>query len=110
MPASAKNATTKKPTVDRDKLIADLKILIEDARALTGEAADSSQEFLGEKVSEIQTKIKDSVDMLKEHGETVKEKGKESFESVENLIKENPWKALGIAVAAGILIDRLIRD
>lgn len=114
MPTSAKKTDSKKDSPDRDTLVADLKALIEDASKLTSDAADATGEAFSEKVSEIQEQIKDAVAKLKEHGETVKDtvkdKSKESVDTVENLIRENPWKSVGIAVVAGILIDRLIRD
>lgn len=110
MPTSAKNANAKKVSPDRDKLVADLKALIEDARTLTADVAETSQEAFTEKVTEVQDQIKEAVDKLKEHGQNAKEMGKESIDSVEKLVKDNPWKSLGIAVLAGILIDRLIRE
>ncbi|MBC2595129.1 DUF883 family protein [Ruficoccus amylovorans] len=95
---------------DRDKLVSDLKTLIEDAKLLTTDAAETSQEVFSEKAAQVQAQLKDGLEKLKEHGQVAKEKGQETLDTVEKLIKDNPWKSLGIALLAGIVIDRLARD
>ncbi|MDP0497243.1 MAG: hypothetical protein Q7Q73_13650 [Verrucomicrobiota bacterium JB024] len=95
---------------DRDKLVADLKILMEDAKTLTSDAAETSHEVFSEKAAQVQAQLKEGLEKLKAHGQTACEKGKETAETVEKLIKDNPWKSLGIALLAGVIVDRLMRD
>ncbi|MGE9293683.1 hypothetical protein [Ruficoccus sp. ZRK36] len=95
---------------DRDKLVSDLKTLINDAKTLTSDTAEVSQEAFSEKAAQVQAQLKEGLEKLKAHGQTAKEKGQETVETMEKLIKDNPWKSLGVAVLAGVVIDRLLRD
>ena len=95
---------------DRDKLIADLKVLIDDAKLLGSNAAETSQEYLQERAEQLKGELNDRIDRLKEGYGTVKAKGAESVDELEGLIKKHPWRAVGIAVLAGVVIDRLLRD
>ena len=92
---------------DRDKLVADLKILMEDAKTMTGTAADDSKEFLVEKAEDLRAQLDATLVALKEHGDKFKETAVEKSKDLEKCIQKNPWKAVGIAVLAGIVIDRL---
>lgn len=93
--------------VDRDKLVADLKLLVEDAKSLTESAGDESKEFLADKAEDLRKQLTETMDALKEQGEHVKEIAVEKTDEIESCISQNPWKSIGIAVVAGVVIDRL---
>jgi ElaB/YqjD/DUF883 family membrane-anchored ribosome-binding protein len=100
--------TTEKNQSNKEKLVRDLKIVIEDAEALLRETADAA----GEKVSNARVKTKESIAAAKVHlvniQETTTQKTKEAAQKGENYIKENPWKSAGIAAGVGALVGLLI--
>ncbi|WP_309381879.1 DUF883 family protein [Cerasicoccus frondis] len=108
MPSKA--TTADKLAEDRDKLVADLKLLMEDAKHLTADASDGASEFATEKAELVREQLSEIMAKLKTEGEHVKAKAKDTTKDLEKLIKDNPWQSLGVAVLAGIVIDRFMRD
>jgi ElaB/YqjD/DUF883 family membrane-anchored ribosome-binding protein len=106
-PSSSAGTSTLKS--DREKLLADLKLLMEDAKSFTETAGDESKEFLSDKAEDLREQLDATLESLKQQGEKAKEVVIEKTDEVEEVIRKNPWKAVGIAVAAGVLIDRLTR-
>ena len=107
--SSSTSANTSALAGERDKLVADLKLLISDAQSLTETAGDESKEFVSAKADELREQMAAAMDCLKEHGENLKKTAIEKSDEVEQAISTNPWKSIGIAVVAGIIIDRLVR-
>lgn len=108
--STTKTSTTDKLAQDRDKLLADLKLLVEDAKHLTADASDATSEFATEKAEQVREQLSDVMAKLKAEGENVAGKAKDTTQDLEKLIKKHPWQSLGIAVVAGIVIDRFMRD
>ena len=105
--ATSKTTAPKTTTAaERDKLIKDLNALMADAKALTSSAADDSQEFLSEKAEELKAQLSETLEKLKAKGVDMKESASEKADEVEELIRKNPWKTVGIALLAGVIIDR----
>ncbi|CAA6678419.1 MULTISPECIES: YqjD family protein [unclassified Lentimonas] len=104
------NATETNTCPDREKLVADLEQLLADAKVLTSDVSETSQAYFTEKTAHIRSQLTDAINDVKERGESTKEQAVETIEKVEAMIKDKPWRAVGIAVLAGIVIDRIIRD
>ena len=92
---------------EREKLLADLKLLVADAKSLTEVTGEESKEFLTDKAEDLRQQLNETLEALKAHGEKVKEVAVEKTDEVEDCIRKNPWKSIGIAVVAGVVIDRL---
>ena len=95
---------------DREKLAADLERLIEDAKVLTSDVSETSQAYFNEKAKDVRAQLNELIGEAKQHGECAKAKTCEGVETVEKLIIDRPWRAVGIAVLAGVVVDRLLRD
>ena len=95
---------------DRDQLVADLEKLLADAKSLGADASSSSQTYFTEKAKTVRAQLNDIIDDVKEHSEVTKEQVTETIDKVETMVKEQPWRAVGLAVLAGIVIDRILRD
>jgi ElaB/YqjD/DUF883 family membrane-anchored ribosome-binding protein len=106
----SQTAATDTLKADRDQLVADLEKLLADAKTLSTDAKSTSQAFITEKAKEVRAQLNDIIYDVKEHSEATKEQAVETIDKIEAGIKEKPWKAIGIAVLAGIVIDRLLRD
>lgn len=94
--------------VTKDKLAADLKIVIADAEELLKATASQA----GEKVAAARVKIQDSLDTAKVKlarvGEAGVDKAKEAARATDDFVHEHPWKAVGIGAALGVIVGMLI--
>jgi ElaB/YqjD/DUF883 family membrane-anchored ribosome-binding protein len=94
--------------VTKDKLAADLKVVIADAEELLKATASQA----GEKVAAARVKIQDSLDTAKAKlanlGEAGVGKAKEAAAATDDFVHEHPWKAVGIGAAIGVIVGMLI--
>ena len=102
---SAKSASN---DVTREKLVADLKVVVADAEELLRATASQA----GEKVSAARERIQASLATAKvklgEAERALLEKTKEAAKAADEYVHENPWQAVGIAAAAGLVLGILI--
>lgn len=94
--------------VTKDKLAADLRVVIADAEELLKATASQA----GEKVAAARVKIQDSLDTAKAKlaslGEAGVGKAKEAAAATDDFVHEHPWKAVGIGAAIGVIVGMLI--
>jgi ElaB/YqjD/DUF883 family membrane-anchored ribosome-binding protein len=102
---SAQSASTE---VSKDKLVADLKVVVADAEELLRATASQA----GEKVSAARARIEASLASAKiklsEAERAALEKAKEAAKATDEYVHEHPWRAVGIAAGAGLLLGLLI--
>lgn len=92
----------------RDKLMADLKLVVADAEALlqatTGQA--------GVEVAELRERVKDTLKAarhsLADAQEAVVERAKATAKATDEYVHDHPWKAVGIAAGIGLLVGVII--
>ncbi|MGA7743497.1 MAG: DUF883 family protein [Polyangia bacterium] len=94
--------------VTRDKLVADLKVVINDAEELLKITAGQA----GEKVAAVRDKVQRGLEQAKAklveiEGKAV-DQTKAAARATDAYVHENPWKAVGIAAGAGLLFGILI--
>ncbi|MBI2294606.1 MAG: DUF883 domain-containing protein [Betaproteobacteria bacterium] len=94
--------------VTKDKLVQDLKIVISDAEELLRATASQA----GEKVAAAREKVQDSLHRAKaklsETEEALLDRGKLAARATDEYVREHPWRAVGIAAGAGLIIGLLI--
>lgn len=94
--------------VSKDKLMQDLRVVVSDAEELLRATAGQA----GEKVSSARERIQDSLVAAKARliaaEEAVVAKTKQAAKATDEYVHENPWKAVGIAAGAGLIIGMLI--
>jgi ElaB/YqjD/DUF883 family membrane-anchored ribosome-binding protein len=92
-----------------EKLVADLKTLIGDAEELLRASANQA----GEKIAVARQKIEQSLiegkKSLADAEKLFLEKGKEAADIADDYVRENPWSAVGMAAAVGLVLGLLIR-
>jgi ElaB/YqjD/DUF883 family membrane-anchored ribosome-binding protein len=92
-----------------EKLVTDLKTLITDAEELLRASANQA----GEKIAVARQKIEQSLiegkKSLADAEKMLLEKGKEAADIADDYIRENPWSAVGMAAALGLVLGLLIR-
>jgi ElaB/YqjD/DUF883 family membrane-anchored ribosome-binding protein len=92
----------------KEKLVADLKLVVADAEELL--AATASQ--TGEKIAELRDRMQTNLRMarlkLADAEAAVRESTRQMAKATDHYVHENPWKAIGIAAGAGLLVGMLI--
>jgi len=114
MPTRKRAASSRKNhsvdlAADRKKLVEDLKILMEDAKVLTADASTNSKEFAHETAEQLKEQLNEAIEALKSQGQAFRETATEKSEELEDILREHPWKTLGIGILVGVILDRLTR-
>ena len=94
--------------VSKDKLVADMKVVIADAEELLKATASAA----GDRVTAARTRMEDSLRTarikLAEAQEVVVDKAKAAARATDDYVHANPWRSVGIAAGAGLIIGMLI--
>jgi len=95
-------------TVTKQKLIADLKVVIADAEELLKVTANQAGEKVGELRVRMQENLISARHKLADAEAALKEKSREVARVTDDYVHDHPWKAIGVAAGAGLLIGLLI--
>ena len=94
--------------VSKDKLVADLKLVVDDAQALLREAMDTSAEG----INAVPAYLEERLDAVKSNYQRVKgaieSRTKQATAVTHVYVQENPWKSLGIVAAASVIMSILL--
>jgi ElaB/YqjD/DUF883 family membrane-anchored ribosome-binding protein len=94
--------------VSKEKLMQDLRIVVSDAEELLRATASQA----GEKVSAARERIQENLAAAKEHlavaQQHVAAKARQAARVTDEYVHENPWRAVGIAAGAGLIVGLLI--
>jgi ElaB/YqjD/DUF883 family membrane-anchored ribosome-binding protein len=87
---------------------------LENAAKTVEEKIDASREAIGDKAGKVRSKMGDVADEMKQRAQALREKLRETSwedvtENASNFVRDNPGKAVGIALAAGFLLGLLLR-
>lgn len=89
---------------ERDRLVSDLKTLVSDAEALMRQAKSVSGEAAHVAKGELELQIDRLRSRLGDARVNVSDRAHDYMGRTEAYVHREPWRALGIAVAAGVLI------
>ncbi len=91
-----------------EQLMHDLKAVIKDAESLlTNSALPTSEDFRSAK-ERFEKTIKTAKDEIVRLEKLVVEKTKEAVHATDDYVKENPWQAVGLGAAIGLVVGLLI--
>ena len=92
----------------KEKLIADMKVVVADAEeilrataGIAGEKMADLRERIGERLRDARVRIDDAEAMLVD-------KTKAAARATDDFVNENPWQAVGIAAGVGVLLGIII--
>jgi ElaB/YqjD/DUF883 family membrane-anchored ribosome-binding protein len=95
-------------SVQSERLVADVKILVNDTEELVKATASET----GEKVVELRNRVQDAVTNIKPQlaklETVVVDKAKTTVTAAETYLHENPWAAVGVSAGIGLVIGLLI--
>jgi ElaB/YqjD/DUF883 family membrane-anchored ribosome-binding protein len=96
-------------SVSADQLIADLQAVVRDAEGLLKATAAQA----GDKVDEVRSRAAESVRQAKarisEMERDALERAKQLAAGTDRYVRENPWQAIGIAAAVGLVLGLMVR-
>jgi ElaB/YqjD/DUF883 family membrane-anchored ribosome-binding protein len=94
--------------VTTDKLMDDLRLLVDDAEELLKATAGQA----GEKVATVRARAQASVDSAKQRlaaaRERVDAQSREAAKAADEYVHRNPWQSIGVATGLGVLLGYLI--
>jgi ElaB/YqjD/DUF883 family membrane-anchored ribosome-binding protein len=92
----------------RDKLVADLKVVVADAEELLKATASQT----GERITAARAKAEESLKVAKvrlaDAQASAVASTKAAAKATDDYVHENPWRAVGVAGVAGLLLGALI--
>lgn len=95
-------------TVTTEKLMEDLRLVIRDAEALLQGTAGQA----GDKVEALRVRARESLQQARGRlavaEQAAVQKVKQTAQSVDHLVHERPWQAVGVAAGVGLLLGLLI--
>ena len=92
----------------KEKLVADLKVVISDAEELLRVTANQAGEKVGELRVRMQENLTSARHKLADAEAALKEKSREVARATDDYVHEHPWKSIGVAADVGLLVGLLI--
>jgi ElaB/YqjD/DUF883 family membrane-anchored ribosome-binding protein len=92
----------------RDQLMRDLKNVVADAESWLRSGSNLSGEDLKAAKAKFERTLVSAKDGIIRMEEAVVEKTKATVKATDDYVQENPWKAIGISAAVGVLVGALI--
>ena len=94
--------------VSKQKLVADLKVVVADAEELLRATASQAGEKVAAARERIQASLATAKVKLTEAERVLLEKSKLAAKATDDYVRANPWQAVGIAAATGLVLGVLI--
>ena len=94
--------------VNKEKLIADFKVVVADAEELLRATAGQAGEKVTEMRGRIQEHLATAKDSLAEAQVAVVDKAKAVGRATDDYVHDNPWRSVGVAAGIGLIIGLLI--
>lgn len=88
----------------KDKLLADLKVVVADAETLIREATASSAEGFATLRTRLEGKLVETRAKIDRARAAVGEKTKHATDATQAYLKENPWQSAGVCAVAGMIL------
>jgi len=90
--------------VTRQKLMSDLKVVVQDAEALMKATASD----LGEKAREARVKLAATLESARASCKRLEEKTIAGAKATDRVIREHPYRTMGLALGLGVLVGVLL--
>lgn len=94
--------------VNKDKLIADFKVVIADAEEILRVTAGQAGEKVADLREKAQARLTTAKIKLAEAEAALVDKAKAAGRAADDYVHDNPWRAVGIAAGVGLVIGLLI--
>ena len=102
------NARSASNDVSKEKLVADLKVVVADAEELLRATASQAGEKVVAARERIQASLATAKVKLTDAEQVLLEKSKLAAKATDEYVRDNPWQAVGAAALAGLVLGVLI--
>jgi ElaB/YqjD/DUF883 family membrane-anchored ribosome-binding protein len=92
----------------RDRLMADLRVVVADAEELLRLGAEQTGAAASEWRARVEARIADAKAAMRDLQDSAIARAKAAGQAADNFVHENPWKAIGVAAGVGLLVGLLI--
>jgi len=92
----------------KEKLVADLKVVVADAEELLRATASQAGEKVVAARERIQASLATAKVKLTDAEQVLLEKSKLAAKATDEYVRDNPWQAVGVAAVAGLVLGVLI--
>lgn len=92
----------------KEKLVADMKVVIADAEEILKSTADVAGEKMASIRGKIETRLKDAKIRLEDAEAALVDKTKACARVTDDFVHDQPWKAVGVAAVVGLALGMLI--
>jgi len=93
---------------NKEKLIADMKVVVADAEEILRATAGVAGEKMAELRERIGGSLQDAKLRLEDAEAIMLDKTKAAARAADEYVNENPWQAVGIAAGVGLLLGVII--
>jgi len=97
-------------TAGKEKLLSDVKVVLNDAEDLLKQAASSTGDRAVELRERALTSLKRAREKLLDAQDSMLERSKAAARATDDFVHDNPWRAIGIAAAVGFLAGLLVNN
>ncbi|MDX3904755.1 MAG: DUF883 family protein [Pigmentiphaga sp.] len=94
----------------KEKLLSDVKVVLNDAEDLLKQAASSTGDRAVELRERALTSLKRAREKLLDVQDSMLERSKAAARATDDFVHDNPWRAIGIAAAVGFLAGLLVNN
>ena len=94
--------------VNKEKLVADLKVVVADAEELLRATASQAGEKVSAARERIQASLATAKVKLNDAERALLDKTKEAARATDEYVHDHPWHAVGVAAAIGVVLGMLI--
>jgi ElaB/YqjD/DUF883 family membrane-anchored ribosome-binding protein len=92
----------------RDALVKDFTEVLTEADTLLKQATKESGEKASDLRAQVETKLRAAKLKLQEMQDDAMDRAKATARATDEYVRDNPWQALGVAAALGVLVGLLI--
>lgn len=98
----------KKPEVQQDEFIENVKESLDSAEKLLREAADATGDKAAELRENAMRSLRRTREALYDTQDALVERGRRAARVTDDYVHDNPWQAIGMAGIAGLMIGMLM--
>jgi ElaB/YqjD/DUF883 family membrane-anchored ribosome-binding protein len=92
----------------RDALVKDFTEVLTEADTLLKQATKESGEKANDLRAQVETKLRAAKLKLQDMQDDAMDRAKATARATDEYVRDNPWQALGVAAALGVLVGLLI--
>lgn len=99
---------TEMTDVNKEKLIADFKVVVADAEELLRATANQAGDKATELRAKMQSRLADARLRLADAEAAMLDRARQVGRAADDYVQDNPWRSVGIAAGFGLLVGLLI--